>query len=160
MVDDLHRPMFLPDLLAFAVSSGGDEPAIHLPDETVTYVQLATQISRFAQAYSAAGLTIGTPILFSSVAHGSAFDIAGKGVANPAAMIGFSDAGAHLRNMAFYNYALRLLKRAVVAERAGRPFITIEHAVHRLTGDLQIARPSTTGFNTAIIPGLRFQILF
>jgi 4-hydroxythreonine-4-phosphate dehydrogenase len=34
-----------------------------------------------------AGLTIGTPILFSSVAHGSAFDIAGKGVANPTAMI-------------------------------------------------------------------------
>lgn len=30
----------------------------------------------------------------------------------------------------------------------------------RLTGDLQIARPSTAGFNTAIIPGLRFQILF
>ena len=30
----------------------------------------------------------------------------------------------------------------------------------RLTGDLQIARPSTVGFNTAIIPGLRFQLLF
>jgi 4-hydroxythreonine-4-phosphate dehydrogenase len=36
---------------------------------------------------SAAALTIGSPILFSSVAHGSAHDIAGKGVANPAAMI-------------------------------------------------------------------------
>jgi 4-hydroxy-L-threonine phosphate dehydrogenase PdxA len=34
-----------------------------------------------------AGLAIGTPILFSSVAHGSAHDIAGKGVASPAAMI-------------------------------------------------------------------------
>jgi 4-hydroxy-L-threonine phosphate dehydrogenase PdxA len=34
-----------------------------------------------------AGLAIGTPILFSSVAHGSAFDIAGKGKASPAAMI-------------------------------------------------------------------------
>ncbi len=34
-----------------------------------------------------AGLTIGTPILFSSVAHGSAHDIAGKGIASPAAMI-------------------------------------------------------------------------
>jgi 4-hydroxythreonine-4-phosphate dehydrogenase len=32
-------------------------------------------------------LTIGTPILFSSVAHGSAHDIAGKGIASPAAMI-------------------------------------------------------------------------
>jgi 4-hydroxythreonine-4-phosphate dehydrogenase len=32
-------------------------------------------------------LTIGTPILFSSVAHGSAHDIAGRGVASPRAMI-------------------------------------------------------------------------
>jgi N-acyl-D-aspartate/D-glutamate deacylase len=50
--------------------------------------------------------------------------------------MGFSDAGAHLRNMAFYNYALRLLTRAVVAQRAGRPFITVEHAVHRLTAEV------------------------
>jgi 4-hydroxy-L-threonine phosphate dehydrogenase PdxA len=34
-----------------------------------------------------AALTIGSPILFSSVAHGSAYDIAGKGVASPEAMI-------------------------------------------------------------------------
>ena len=34
-----------------------------------------------------AGLSIGSPILFSSVAHGSALDIAGKGVAEPKAMI-------------------------------------------------------------------------
>jgi 4-hydroxy-L-threonine phosphate dehydrogenase PdxA len=36
---------------------------------------------------AAVALTIGTPILFASVAHGSGHDIAGKGVANPAAMI-------------------------------------------------------------------------
>ena len=34
-----------------------------------------------------AAMTIGTPILFSSVAHGSAHDIAGKGIASPNAMI-------------------------------------------------------------------------
>ena len=34
-----------------------------------------------------AALTIGTPVLFSSVAHGSALDIAGQGKANPEAMI-------------------------------------------------------------------------
>ena len=34
-----------------------------------------------------AGLTIGTPVLFSSVAHGSALDIAGKNLASPAAVI-------------------------------------------------------------------------
>ena len=34
-----------------------------------------------------AGLTIGTPVLFSSVAHGAAFDIAGQNRADPAAMV-------------------------------------------------------------------------
>ena len=32
-------------------------------------------------------LAIGVPVLFASVAHGSAFDIAGKGVADPAGVI-------------------------------------------------------------------------
>ena len=36
---------------------------------------------------AAAALTIGTPILFSSVAHGSAHDISGRGIADPTAMI-------------------------------------------------------------------------
>ena len=35
----------------------------------------------------AAALTIGTPVLFSSVGHGSALDIAGKGKAQPRAMV-------------------------------------------------------------------------
>ena len=34
-----------------------------------------------------AALTIGTPVLFSSVAHGSALDIAGKNRADPGAII-------------------------------------------------------------------------
>ena len=34
-----------------------------------------------------AGLTIGTPVLFSSVAHGTAYDIAGKSLAKPDAMV-------------------------------------------------------------------------
>jgi 4-hydroxy-L-threonine phosphate dehydrogenase PdxA len=35
----------------------------------------------------AAALTIGTPVLFSSVAHGAAFDIAGRNRADPTAMV-------------------------------------------------------------------------
>jgi N-acyl-D-aspartate/D-glutamate deacylase len=50
--------------------------------------------------------------------------------------MGFSDAGAHLRNMAFYNFGLRLLKHVYDAEKAGRPFMSVERAVHRLTGEL------------------------
>jgi 4-hydroxy-L-threonine phosphate dehydrogenase PdxA len=37
--------------------------------------------------HATAGLAIGSPILFSSVAHGTGHDIVGKGVASPAAMI-------------------------------------------------------------------------
>ena len=55
---------------------------------------------------------------------------------DPGIQMGFSDAGAHLRNMAFYNMGLRLLRHVRDAERCGQPFMTIEHAVHRLTGEL------------------------
>ncbi len=55
---------------------------------------------------------------------------------DPSIHMGFSDAGAHLRNMAFYNFSLRLLKRVRDADRAGRPFMTVEHAVHRLTAEV------------------------
>jgi N-acyl-D-aspartate/D-glutamate deacylase len=54
----------------------------------------------------------------------------------PTIHMGFSDAGAHLRNMAFYNFSLRLLKRVRDAELAGDPFMTIQHAVHRLTAEV------------------------
>jgi len=54
----------------------------------------------------------------------------------PGIQMGFSDAGAHLRNMAFYNFGLRLLRHVYDAQKAGTPFMTIEQAVHRLTGEL------------------------
>ena len=59
-----------------------------------------------------------------------------KLAADPGIQMGFSDAGAHLRNMAFYNMGLRLLRHVHDAERAGRPFMSVEQAVHRLTGEL------------------------
>jgi N-acyl-D-aspartate/D-glutamate deacylase len=59
-----------------------------------------------------------------------------KLAAEPSIHMGFSDAGAHLRNMAFYNFGLRLLKRVLDAERAGHPFLTVEQAVYRLTAEV------------------------
>ncbi|TDO12269.1 N-acyl-D-aspartate/D-glutamate deacylase [Mycobacterium sp. BK086] len=55
---------------------------------------------------------------------------------DPGIQMGFSDAGAHLRNMAFYNYGLRLLRHVRDADRSGRPFMSVEQAVHRMTGEL------------------------
>jgi N-acyl-D-aspartate/D-glutamate deacylase len=50
--------------------------------------------------------------------------------------MGFSDAGAHLRNMAFYNFPVKMLKRTRDAAQAGAPFMSTQRAVHRLTGEL------------------------
>lgn len=57
-------------------------------------------------------------------------------VDHPDILIGFSDAGAHLRNMAYYNFPLRMLKLVRDAEQDGRAFMSIERAVHRLTAEL------------------------
>lgn len=54
----------------------------------------------------------------------------------PSILVGFSDAGAHLRNMGYYNFPLRMLKRVRDAERAGRPFMSTGRAVQRLTSEI------------------------
>ncbi|MFI5502764.1 amidohydrolase family protein [Nocardia asteroides] len=59
-----------------------------------------------------------------------------KLAANKSVHMGFGDAGAHLRNMAFYNYHLRLLERVKSAQHKPSPFLTLERAVHRLTAEL------------------------
>lgn len=59
-----------------------------------------------------------------------------KIVSLPDVLIGFSDAGAHLRGMAHYNFPLRMLKLVNDSHRDGRPFMSLEHAVHRLTGEI------------------------
>ena len=63
-------------------------------------------------------------------------DLLKKLAQSPNVQMGFSDAGAHLRNMAFYNSGLRLLRHVHDAEKQGTPFMSIERAVHRLTGEL------------------------
>jgi N-acyl-D-aspartate/D-glutamate deacylase len=50
---------------------------------------------------------------------------------SPNVQIGFSDSGAHLRNMAFYNSGLRMLERV-----HHRRFMPVETAVRRLTGEI------------------------
>jgi N-acyl-D-aspartate/D-glutamate deacylase len=55
---------------------------------------------------------------------------------NPQIQMGFADSGAHLRNMAFYNAGLRLLRRVKEATEDGHEFLSLERAVRRLTGEL------------------------
>jgi 4-hydroxy-L-threonine phosphate dehydrogenase PdxA len=68
----------------------GADTMLHRRDVDAFVVMLHDQghiPAKLIAPNAAAALTIGTPILFASVAHGSANDIAGKGVADPAAMI-------------------------------------------------------------------------
>ncbi|MBX3190934.1 MAG: amidohydrolase family protein [Labilithrix sp.] len=57
-------------------------------------------------------------------------------VAHPDVLIGFSDAGAHLRNMAHYSFPLRMLRLVRDASMRGEAFMSIARAVHRLTGEI------------------------
>jgi 4-hydroxy-L-threonine phosphate dehydrogenase PdxA len=62
----------------------------HMPGIDAFVVMLHDQghiAAKLVAPNATAAMTIGTPILFASVAHGSAHDIAGKGVASPRAMI-------------------------------------------------------------------------
>jgi N-acyl-D-aspartate/D-glutamate deacylase len=59
-----------------------------------------------------------------------------RNIADPCAIIGFADSGAHIRNMAFYSAPLKMLRMVRDAERAGAPIMTLERAVYRLTGEV------------------------
>ncbi|MEK6788591.1 MAG: N-acyl-D-glutamate amidohydrolase [Pseudomonadota bacterium] len=58
-----------------------------------------------------------------------------KLVQDPRTLITFSDAGAHIRNMAFYNLPLRFLKLIKGAADRGQSVMTMEKAIWRLTGE-------------------------
>lgn len=98
---------------------GGPEGALHPVD---AYLDLV--------------LEHGTALRWRTTISNHRSDVLKKMARSPGIQMGFSDAGAHLRNMAFYNFGLRLLKHVHDAEQAGKPFMTVEHAVHRLTGEL------------------------
>jgi N-acyl-D-aspartate/D-glutamate deacylase len=57
-------------------------------------------------------------------------------ISEPSALIGFADSGAHIRNMAFYSFPLRMLRYVVEREHAGTPVMSIERAIWRLTGEI------------------------
>ena len=68
----------------------GADTMFHKTDGDAFIVMLHDQghiTAKLLARRATAGLAIGSPILFSSVAHGSGHDIVGKGVADPTAMI-------------------------------------------------------------------------
>jgi 4-hydroxy-L-threonine phosphate dehydrogenase PdxA len=68
----------------------GADTMFHKDDADAFVVMLHDQghiTAKLLARRATAGLAIGSPILFSSVAHGSGHDIVGKGIADPTAMI-------------------------------------------------------------------------
>ena len=63
-------------------------------------------------------------------------EVVEKLVCEPSTLIGFADSGAHIRNMAFYNFSLRMLKLVQDSQQRGRGVMPLEKAVWRLTGEL------------------------
>jgi len=121
----------------------------------------------FAEVGAARGVDPLEAFLDLQVAHGNElrwYSVVANGndahlewiMAHPAAMIGFSDAGAHLRNMAFYNYPLRMLKRVRDAKLSGREFMSIEEAVFKLTADIADFLQIDAG---RITPGSRADVV-
>jgi len=62
-------------------------------------------------------------------------DILERMVQDTNTLITFSDAGAHIRNMAFYNLPLRFLKMIKSSHDRGQPLMSMEKAVWRMTGE-------------------------
>jgi N-acyl-D-aspartate/D-glutamate deacylase len=55
---------------------------------------------------------------------------------HPSVHVSFADSGAHVRNMAFYNFALYYLRMVKQSHEAGDPIMPLEKAVWKLTGEL------------------------
>lgn len=116
-----------------------DATIIDCPDKTIIG-------KNFAEVASQRGIHVVDLFLDLVVAYGNKIRwyttignhrkaILKKMLKNPRSLITFSDAGAHIRNMAFYNLPLRLLQLVKESLDDDEPFMSIEHAIWRLSGD-------------------------
>jgi N-acyl-D-aspartate/D-glutamate deacylase len=96
----------------------------------------------FGEVADERGIEPADALLDLAVAHGKALrwrttiandrdDVLDRLQQSDVVQVGFADSGAHLRNMAFYNFGVRMLERV-----HAREFMSVETAVHRLTGEL------------------------
>ncbi|HEY9313481.1 N-acyl-D-amino-acid deacylase family protein [Williamsia sp.] len=118
-----------------------DADIVECPDHTVvgkTFGQVGLDRGGLhpVDAYLDLLLEHGSKIRWRTTISNHRPELLKKLATEPGIQLGFSDAGAHLRSMAFYNFGLRLLRHVHTAAEAGEPFMTVEHAVHRLTGEL------------------------
>lgn len=140
--DPAFRARFARDwaggLLGQAYHRDLDEPRIlGCPDPSVvglSFAQVAEERGiRPIDAFMDLQAEHGDALRWYSVAANDRPEVLARILTHPDILIGFSDAGAHLRNMAYYNFPLRMLKRV----RDGAvPGMEPAWAVHRLTGEI------------------------
>lgn len=81
-------------------------------------------------------VTFGKKLRWYTVMANDRPEVVGSNIVFGGALIGFSDAGAHLRNMAHYNFPLRTLKLVWDSQKWAKPIMPLHKAVWRLTGEL------------------------
>lgn len=54
---------------------------------------------------------------------------------HPSVFVSFADSGAHVRNMAFYNFGIAYLRMIKESHDRGEPILPLGQAVHKLTGE-------------------------
>ncbi|MDV7999857.1 N-acyl-D-amino-acid deacylase family protein [Rhodococcus sp. IEGM 1408] len=117
-----------------------DALIVACPDETLVG-QTVGDVARArklhpADAFLDLVVEHGADLRWTTTIANSRAKVADRLARTPGITIGFSDAGAHLRNMAFYNFGVRLLERVNDAQKSAKPFLRVEEAVHKLTGEL------------------------
>ncbi|UMB68186.1 N-acyl-D-amino-acid deacylase family protein [Mycobacterium paraterrae] len=112
-----------------------DAEIVACPDQSVVGKSFAdvAEIRGIEPADALLDLTVehGARLRWRTVVANDREEVLDRMQRSPNVQIGFSDSGAHLRNMAFYNSGLRMLER--VHHRRSMP---VETAVRRLTGEL------------------------
>lgn len=117
-----------------------DATVIECPDESLkgqSFGQIArTKNMHPVDLFLDLMVEFGTKLRWHTVIANYRKDKLEKLVSEKSLLISFADSGAHIRNMAYYNFPLRLLKLVRDAEQEGRDIMRMEDAVWRVTGEL------------------------
>lgn len=117
-----------------------DATIIECPDESLkgqSFGQIArTKNMHPVDLFLDLMVEFGTKLRWHTVIANYRKDKLEKLVSEKSLLISFADSGAHIRNMAYYNFPLRLLKLVRDAEQEGRDIMRMEDAVWRVTGEL------------------------
>lgn len=117
----------------------GDATILECPDSTLVgrdFESIANERDiHVVDLYLDLVVKFGKQLRWMTVVANDRLTVLEKMVADRDAMIAFSDAGAHIRNMAFYNLPLRMLQLVQNSHDRGKPIMTMEKAVWRMTGE-------------------------